>query len=333
MPEASTRPGIQRAAILLMSVGEKAAGEILKHVDAGELQRLTHAMTEISGISRGEAASLLDQFARAAHEVGPVTSCSPAYVRAALVSAFGDEQANAVLERFSAGRANKGLEQLKWAEPRVIVDLIRGEHPQTIAILLAYLDPQQGSRVLALLPEALRPDIMVRLATLDEVHPSALAALDVVIEKQLKGGGGVNNFGGPKFAASLLTQMDRGLEESLLAELRQTDSELAERIETLMFTFDDLAGVEDRGLQALLREVSGPTLATALRGADQRMRDKVFANMSKRAAEILNDDMEAKGPVRLSEVDAAQKEILTIARRLQGEGTLSLGQGGRDQFV
>jgi len=333
MPEASTRPGLQRAAILLMSVGEKAAGEILKHVDAGELQRLTHAMTEISGVSRGEAATLLDQFARAAHEVGPVTSFSPAYVRAALVSAFGDEQANAVLERFSAGRTSKGLEQLKWAEPRVIVDLIRGEHPQTIAILLAYLEPQQGSRVLALLPDALRPDIMVRLATLDEVHPSALAALDVVLEKQLKGGGGVNNFGGPKFAASLLTQMDQGLEESLLAELREADSELAERIETLMFTFDDLAGVEDRGLQALLREVSGPTLATALRGADPRMREKVFANMSKRAAEILKDDMEAKGPVRLSEVDTAQKEILTVARRLQGEGTLSLGKGGRDQFV
>ncbi len=332
MPEANPRPGLQRAAILLMSVGEKAAGEILKHVDAGELQRLTLAMTEVSGVSRFEAAALLDQFARAANEVGPVTSCSPAYVRAALVSAFGDEQANAVLERFSAGRASKGLEQLKWAEPKTIVDLIRGEHPQTIAILLAYLEPAQGSRVLALLPEALRPDIMVRLATLDEVHPSALAALDVVLEKQLKGGGRTNGFGGPKFAATVLAQMDRDQEESLMEGLRQADGELAERIEHLMFTFDDLAGVDDRGLQALLREVSSATLATALRGADERMRAKAFANMSKRAAEILKDDMEAKGPVRLSEVDAAQKEILTVARRLQDEGSLSLGQG-REQFV
>lgn len=332
MPEASARPGLQRAAILLMTVGEKAAGEILKHVDAGELQRLTLAMTEVSGVSRVEAASLLDQFARATHEVGPVTSCSPAYVRAALVSAFGDEQANAVLERFSAGRASKGLEQLKWAEPKTIVDLIRGEHPQTIAILLAYLEPAQGSRVLALLPEALRPDIMVRLATLDEVHPSALAALDVVLEKQLKGGGRTQGFGGPKFAATVLAQLDKGQEESLMEGLRQADGDLAERIEHLMFTFDDLAGVDDRGLQALLREVSSATLAIALRGADERMRAKAFANMSKRAAEILKDDMEAKGPVRLSEVDAAQKEILTIARRLQDEGTLSLGQG-REQFV
>lgn len=332
MPEASGRPGLQRAAILLMSVGEKAAGEILKHVDAGELQRLTLAMTEVSGVSRVEAAALLDQFSRATNEVGPVTSCSPAYVRAALVSAFGDEQANAVLERFSAGRASKGLEQLKWAEPKTIVDLIRGEHPQTIAILLAYLEPAQGSRVLALLPDTLRPDIMVRLATLDEVHPSALAALDVVLEKQLKGGGRTSGFGGPKFAATVLAQMDKGLEESLMEGLRQADGELAERIEHLMFTFDDLAGVDDRGLQALLREVSSATLATALRGADERMRVKAFANMSKRAAEILKDDMEAKGPVRLSEVDAAQKEILTIARRLQDEGSLSLGQG-REQFV
>ncbi len=332
MPEASQRPGLQRAAILLMSVGEKAAGEILKHVDSGELQRLTHAMTEVSAVSRAEAAALLDQFARATNEVGPVTSASPAYVRAALVNALGDEQANAVLDRFSAGRTSKGLEQLKWAEPKMIVDLIRGEHPQTIAILLAYLDAEQGSRVLALLPETARPDILIRLATLDDVHPGALAALDGVLEKQLKGGGRMGNFGGPKFTATLLTQMGGGLDESLLAGLREVDSTLAETIEHLMFTFDDLAGVDDRGLQALLREVSGPTLATALRGADSRMRDRAFANMSKRAAEILKDDMEAKGPVRLSEVDAAQKEILVIARRLQDEGTVNLGRGG-EKFV
>lgn|SRR5262245_11921342 len=332
MPETSERPGLQRAAILLMSVGEKAAGEILKHVDAGDLQRLTHAMTEVSAVSRGEAAMLLDQFARAANEVGPVTSASTAYVRAALVNALGDEQANAVLDRFSAGRTAKGLEALKWTEPKTIVDLIRGEHPQTIAILLAYLEPEQGSRVLALLPEAQRPDILVRLATLDEVHPSALAALDGVLEKQLKGGGRLNSFGGPKFAATVLTQMDSGIEESLLEGLRKADSALADEIENLMFTFDDLAGVDDRGLQALLREVSGPVLGIALRGADERMREKVFANMSKRAAEILKDDMEAKGPVRLSEVETAQKEIIATARRLQGEGTLNLGQG-RDQFV
>jgi flagellar motor switch protein FliG len=332
VPATDERPGLQRAAILLMSVGEKAAGEILKHVDAGDLQRLTHAMTEVSAVSRVEAATLLDQFTRAANEVGPVTTASTAYVRAALVNALGDEQANAVLERFTAGRASKGLEQLKWAEPKTIVDLIRGEHPQTIAILLAYLEPQQGSRVLALLPEALRPDILVRLATLDEVHPSAIAALDVVLEKQLKGGGRVNAFGGPKFTATILAQVDRGLEESLLGGLREADSALAEVIEQLMFTFDDLAGVDDRGLQALLREVSGPSLATALRGADPRMRERVFANMSKRAAEILKDDMEAKGPVRLSEVDLAQKEIIATARRLESEGTLALGQG-REQFV
>jgi flagellar motor switch protein FliG len=234
------------------------------------------------------------------------------------------------------GRSSKGLEQLKWMDPRAVAEIIRLEHPQIIAIVLAYLDPDHASEVLGMLPEKTRPDILMRIAQLDGIQPQALRELDEIMEKQFTGSSSSvksSSVGGVKAAANILNFMETSNETVIMDSIRESDADLGDEIQDLMFVFDNLADIDNTGIQALLREIQTDSLVLALRGADESVKEKVLSNMSKRAAEMLRDDLDSGGPVKVSDVEAAQKDILTVARRLAESGEISLGGGGGDQYI
>ena len=257
------------------------------------------------------------------------------YIRTVLTDALGEEKVSAMIDRILAGGGSKGLESLKWMDPRSVVELIRYEHPQIVAIVLSYLDADQAAQVISNLPEAGRADLLMRIASMESVQPQAMKELNDILEIQLRGGskGQPADLGGVKVAAEILNFAERSAEAESTEQIPESDPELAERSQDLMFVFENLADVDDRGIQALLREVSSDALVLALKGTDETIQEKIFANMSSRAADMLRDDLEAKGPVKLSEVEVAQKEILNIAKRLADEGTISLGGPGGEEMV
>ncbi|MFQ5488398.1 MAG: flagellar motor switch protein FliG [Gammaproteobacteria bacterium] len=327
--------GLERAAILLLSLGEQEAAEVLKHIGPKEVHKVSAAMANLSNVSREQATSVLTEFVETVSNETAVGVGSRDYLKSVLVKALGEDKAGNIIDRVLMGENAGGLEQLKWMDPRAIVEIIKLEHPQIIAVVLSYLDSEQSAEVLSLLPEKIRPDVLLRIATLDRLQPSALQELNQVIESQFKGNAHVKSstVGGIKTAANILNIMEPSAEETIMDQINEFDADLGEKIQDLMFVFDDLAAVDDRGMQALLREISSDTLILALKGADDELKAKVFSNMSKRAAEMLRDDLEAKGPVRLSEVEAAQKEILAVARRLSESGDIALGGKGAEEFV
>ena len=258
------------------------------------------------------------------------------YLRKVLNTALGADKAGGVINRILRGRSGRGLEALKWMEPKAVGELLRNEHPQIIAIVLSYLDSDQAAQVLTQLPEAMRGEILMRIATLDGVHPTALNELDEVLEKQFSGNGAgktASGFGGPKAAAEILNLVGTAQEGKIMAQIAKVDEPLSQKLQDLMFVFEDLTDVDDRGMQELLREVPGDKLIIALKVADETLKQKIFKNMSERAGQMMKDDLEAKGPVRLSEVEAAQKEILMTAKRMSDEGRLALGGKGGEQYV
>lgn len=322
--------GTQRAAIFLLSLGEGEAASIMKHMGAKDVQRVGAAMVNLKNVSREQVETVFRSFAESVREETSLGVGADDYVRNVLVQALGDDKAGALVDRIVSSGQSKGLEALNWMEPKAIFDLVRNEHPQIVAIVLSYIDEEQAGEVLKMLPDKLRSEVVMRIATLDGIQPSALAELDEVIEKQFQKGGSMQSapLGGTKRAAAVLNMLDGATEEEVLKFISGNDQGLADRIADLMFTFDNLLQVDDRGIQELLREISTDVLATALKGADDVIREKFFNNISKRAAEILKDDLETKGPVRLSEVEAAQKEILTVARRMADQGQIALGGRG-----
>ncbi|WP_127476428.1 flagellar motor switch protein FliG [Sulfurivermis fontis] len=336
MAEKKTKlSGPERAAILMMAVGEDVATAIMKHMGPKEVQRIGEAMASTSNVSREQVEDVVATFAETFGNQTAIGVGSEEYLRKILVNSLGEDKASGLIDRILLGRSSKGLEALKWMEPRSIAEVVRLEHPQIIAIVLSYLDADQAAEVLSLLPENMRADILMRIASLDGIQPSALQELDDILDKQFSGATGnlkSSSVGGTKTAANILNFMDTAIEGAILDRVKEVDSELGQKIQDLMFVFDNLAEVDDRSIQALLREVSSDTLIIALKGADAAVTEKVLKNMSKRAAEMLRDDLEARGPVRLSEVEAAQKEILAIARRMAEAGDISLGGGG-DEFV
>src|SRR5690349_17350288 len=331
----SGRTGVERAAILLLTLGESEAAEILKHMGAKEVQRLGKTMAELSNVSKDEVRSVLGEFTAAVEIQTSLGVGSDEFIRRVLVNALGEEKAGSLMERISLGGQRKGLDALKWMDARAIADLVRNEHPQIIAIILSYLDTDQSAEVLAALPQNVRSDLITRVATLDGVQPSALAELDDMMEKQFAAAGGTgksSSLGGLKAAAEIVNLMDSSVGTSIMSDIAKTDERLSSNIQDLMFVFADLMKVDDRGMQELLRQVPADKLLIALKGADEEFKAKVFKNMSQRAAEMLKSDLEAKGPVRLADVEGAQKEILIAARKLADEGTINLGGKG-DEYV
>lgn len=327
--------GAERAAILLMTLGEKDAAEVLRLMGPKEVQKVGTVMATLKNVSKQTVGQVLDEFVTTVEEQTNLGVGNEDYIRNVLVSALGEDKAGGLIDRILMGHSSKGLESLKWMDPRAVAEIIRLEHPQIIAIVLAYLDSDHAAEVINFLPERTRPDILMRIASLDGIQPQALQELDEIMERQFQGNTNVksSSVGGLKSAADILNYMESSTESSIMETIKETDAQLGDKIQDLMFVFDNLADVDDRGIQALLREVSSESLITALKGADENVKDKIFANMSKRASEMLRDDLEAKGPVRVSEVETAQKEILAIARRMADAGDIVLGGKGTEQFV
>ena len=330
-----TLSGVQRAAVLLMSMGSENAAEVLKHLNPKEVQALGAAMATLDNVNKATMETVMDLFVTEVNNQTSVGIGSEDYIRDMMVNALGEDKATSMIDRILLGSGNKGLESLKWMDARQVAEVIRLEHPQIIAIVLSYLDPDQSSEVLKMLPERARPDILMRVASLEGIPPSALQELDKIMEKQFSGTQNVsqNSMGGFKTAANILNFMDSSIESSIMESIGEHDQEMQDGISELMFVFENLNEVDDRGIQALLREISTDTLTLALKGADEGLKDKILKNMSKRASEMLREDMEARGPVRLSEVEAAQKEILSTALRLADDGEINLGGSGGEEFV
>jgi len=326
--------GVERAAVLLMVMGSENAAEVLKHLNPKEVQSLGGAMAALQNVTKPTMEGVMDEFIT---EVSNQTSMgigSEDYIREMMVNALGEDKANNMIDRILLGSGNKGLESLKWMDARSVAEVIRLEHPQIIAIVLSYLEPDQSAEVLKMLPERARPDILMRVASLEGIPPSALQELDKIMEQQFSGAQNVshNSMGGFKTAANILNFMESSIEGAIMDTIGEIDQEMQDGIGELMFVFDNLNDVDDRGIQALLREISTDVLTLALKGADENIKEKILKNMSKRASEMLREDMEASGPVRLSEVEGAQKDIITTARRLAEEGEINLGGGG-EEFV
>ncbi len=336
MPAEQTQiTGAQRAAILLLTLGEQDAAEVLKHLSARDVQAVGSAMAALTGVTREQVEQVVDKLIQDMNSQTSFGVGTEDYIRKVLVNALGESKAGGLIDRILLGRSGKGLESLKWMESRAIAEMINQEHPQIVAIVLAHLEPDQAAEVLGYLPPRVRSDAVMRIATLDGVQPHALNELDEIMERQFAGGSKKlksASVGGLKAAAEILNAMESTKEAELISAIRTQDEALGGRIEELMFVFEDLADLDDRGMQVLLREVPSATLTTALKGAEPAIREKIFSNMSKRAADMLRDDLEASGPVRLSEVDAAQKEVLAAARKLADAGQLNLSSGG-EEFV
>lgn len=319
--------GIERSAVLLLSIGEDDAGEIMRHMSPKEVQAVGEAMATIGGVNKDQVGEILDEFAESIGDHTSLGVGSEDYLRTVLTNALGEDKAAALLDRILMGRNSKGLDALKWMEPRAVADIIRLEHPQIIAIVLSYLEADRSADVLSALPENMRVDVVMRIASLDGIQPSAINELDDMLEQQFSGNSEnikTSSVGGLKTAANMMNYLDPGVENEIMEIVKEADMEMAEGIQDLMFVFDNLVDIDDRGIQALMRETQSDILITALKGADSAVKDKILKNMSKRAAEMLEDDLENKGPVKLSEVENAQKEILSVARRMADAGEINL---------
>lgn len=327
--------GLENAAILLMSLGEAEAAEVFKHLSPKEVQRLGETIASMKAVTRERVDGVLESFCITAAEQHMLVADNDEYVKAVLRRALGDEKANLLLDRILQGSDVSGLEALKWMDPQSVAELLRNEHPQIVAAILVHLDFDQASSVLKMCTERHRNEVLVRIATLDGIQPAALKDLNEVMSRVLAGGDRArkSSMGGVKPAAEIINMMGGSIETSVLDYIREADSDLAQKIMDNMFTFDDLEKLEDKAFQTVLKEVQSESLIIALKGATQEIRDKVFRNMSTRAAETLREDLDSRGPVRVSEVENEQKELLKIVRRLADEGQIQLASGSDDDFV
>jgi flagellar motor switch protein FliG len=332
----SDNSGVVKGAILMLALGEEGASEVMKYLGPKEVQKLGEAMTSMKSIARNEVETVLHDFTQIADQNSSLGVDSDDYIRSVLTKALGDDKASSLLNRILGGGGDaSGIESLKWMDPESVADLVHNEHPQTIATILVHLERDQACDVLNNFTERLRNDVLLRIATLSGVQPTALRELNDVMTKLLSGNDVMKKqiMGGINVAADILNFMGGDNESSAMEHLKNYDPDMAQQIMDQMFVFENILDIEDRGIQLLLREVQSDSLIIALKGASEEMREKIFKNMSQRAAEMMRDDLESKGPVRLSEVEAQQKEILVIVRRLADEGQISLGAKGEEAYV
>lgn len=332
---ASKNPNLESCAILMMSLGEDSAAEVFKYLSAHEVQQVGSAMANLKQITRHDVDQVLEGFRQEADQFMAVTVGSDEYIRAVLNKALGTDRAAGLIEDIlDAGDGANGIDALNWLDANSVAELIADEHPQIIATILVHLERDRASGVLALLNERLRNDVMLRIATFGGVQPSALHELTDVLNDMLSGQGAKRSkMGGVRTAAELLNYMNSSEEEAVIASLRDLDADLAQRIVDEMFVFENLIDIEDFAIQLVLKEIDTDSLMIALKGSAEELREKFLKNMSNRAAEMLRDDIEAQGPVRMSRVEEEQKAILQIARRLAETGQFTLGGLGKDEYV
>ena len=327
--------GLNDAAILLMSLGEEEAAEVFKHLSPKEVQKLGETIARMRGGSKEKVDFVIARFTDDCAAQSLLVEDASDYVKSVLRRALGDDKAALLLDRILQGGDVSGIESLKWMDPVSVAELLRNEHPQIIAAIMVHLEYDQAAAVLMQLPERLRSEVVLRVATLEGIQPSALKDLNEVLYRVLAGGDKIRktSLGGVKTAAEMINLLGSNADVAVLDTIRNYDADLAQKIMDKMFVFDDLVKLDDRSLQLVLREVASETLIVALKGGSMEVRDKILANMSMRAAAALREDLEARGPMRLSEVEAQQKEILKVVRRLADENQITLGGGPEDSFV
>ena len=329
-PIADKIPYIEKASILLLTIGEEAAAKILQQLGPKEVQRIGTSMATLTDVKRERVVAVFNSLISELTNTTGFGIGSDNYLRNVLTRALGEEKATGIIDRILLGGNTQGLDTLKWMDARAISDVIKQEHPQIQAIVIAYLEGDLSAEVLSYLPENMRLDVIVRVAKLDTVQPDALNELNNILERQFSGGSSAQKrrIGGAKVAADIMTNLEGGIEKTLMKSLSSFDEEMAEKIQDLMFVFSNLMDVEDRAIQSILRDTPNDLLLIALKGADEDLRQKIFNNMSTRAADLLRDDLEVLGPTRLSDVESAQREILNIARQKANDGEIILGGSG-----
>lgn len=327
--------GVDKAAILLLSLSEEDAAQILKHLEPKQVQKVGMAMAAIDDLSQAKISAVHNLFIEQIQSFSTIGFQSEDFIKKALTAALGEDKAASLIDQIVMGSGAKGLDSLKWMDSKQVANIIRNEHPQIQTIVLSYLEPEQSAEILAQFPEKVRLDLTMRIANLEEVQPAALQELNEIMEKQFAGQAGAQaaKMGGLKAAADIMNYLDTNVEGQLMDSIREHDEEMSQQIQDLMFVFENLMDVDNRGIQAILREVPQDVLMKAIKGTDDALKEKILGNMSKRAAEMLADDLEAMAPVRISEVEAAQKEILSTARRLSDSGEIMLGGGGGEEFL
>ena len=327
--------GIEKSAILLIALGEDYAAEVLKHLGPKDVQKLGHAMAALKSVPRTRVAEVLAEFQSTAEESAAVNFDTDSYVRSVLTKALGDDKASNLISRILQPGDTNGIEGLKWMDAATVADLIKNEHPQIIATILVHLAHDHASDILNQLSERLRNDVVLRIATLEGIQPEALKELNDVMLRLLSGSASVKQsaMGGVRAVAEILNFMGAANETSVVDSIREYDPDLAQKILDEMFVFENLMDLDDRAIQSLLREIQSESLILAMKGATESLREKIFKNMSQRAAEMLREDLDSRGPVRLSEVESEQKEILKIVRRLADEGQIVLGGAGGEEMV
>jgi flagellar motor switch protein FliG len=326
---------LQNAAILMMTLGEMEAAAVFKHLSPKEVQKLGEAISKTKVVTRERVDEVVEKFTRIASAHSLLVSNSGDYVRSVLKLALGDDKAALLIDRIMQGGDVSGIESLKWMDPASVAEMLRNEHPQIVAAILVHLDYDQASDVIKLFPERQRNEVMLRVATMEGIQPSALKDLNEILFKVLAGGEKVrkSSLGGIKTAAEMINLMGTAIEGTVIESIRSHDPDLAQKIMEKMFVFDDVNKLDNKAIQLILKEVATDALTVALKGAQPALKEKFLSNMSSRAAENLREDLEARGPMRLSEVEAQQKEILKVVRRLADEGTVVLGGGGDDAMV
>ena len=319
----------------MLALGESEAAEVMRFLGPREVLKLGAAMATMKAVQHEQVVTVLESFRQQTELNSTVGLDSDEYIRQVLTKALGDDKAAVLLSRILGGKDASGIESLKWMDASSVSELIRNEHPQIIATILVHLERDQACEILAHFTDRLRNDVVLRIATLDGVQPAALRELNDVLTKLLSGNENIkkSSLGGVRAAAEILNFMSGEQEGSVMDNIKNYDNDMAQKIMDEMFVFDNVIDIDDRGIQLLLREVQSEMLIIALKGASQDLREKIFKNMSQRAGEMMREDLESKGPVRLSEVEAQQKQILQIVRRLSDEGQIVLGGKGDDSFV
>lgn len=327
---------LEKAAVVISSLPEDVASEIFRHLNTSEVEKIGRCMSQMGMVARDEVDRIINEFVEMTSREEGSVSLGKGYVENLVAKALGESQAKSIVDKISENKAYKSLSLLDDIEPKIVTDMIRNEHPQTMALILSHLSPEKSGVILAGLPEELRAEVIVRISNLEGVPPEVINDVAEMLESEVKsmGNTGGHPLGGVKAVADILNQMDRTTESALLAKIEETDPQMADEIRQLMFVFDDLVLIDDRGIQEILKEVSSDDLAKALKTAGETVKEKIFKNMSERAVDMLNEDIEDMGPIRLSDVEKAQQTITQVAMKLEEEGKITMGgRGGEDVFV
>ncbi len=335
LTEVQELTGAEKVSILLLALGEDVAPLVLKKMSEQEIQRISNYMSHMREVDTAAVEQVLTEFFGLTGSVEGMVAGGTDYVKKLLIKALDPEKAEWILNNLSMPTMETGLEALRWLDPKTIARFLRNEHPQTVAVIVAHLDPTQAGAVLSFLPPAVPADVLMRIAKLEHVPSGVIQELDKVLQRELRATGALETdpVGGIKSVADILNNVDQASEREIMSYIEETNAPLAEEIRQLMFVFEDLGSVDDRGMQTILREVANEDLKMALKTVSEELKGKILRNLSQRAAEMLREELEIMGPVRVSDVEKAQQKVTQVAKRLENEGKIMLGGKGENSFV